>query len=499
MPIPLRTTLRLINDCLGQVSLSAAFWIVIASYLMLAPYAPPIQALEFTISCFYPVFILSLLGLLPIVGQIIYLIIAQPVTVFLSGGADNPLLAASWRMPSGAERLLGPFSGILPAEGTVLSFILGAGIWLSIALSVQITVQAVSRWLFRVWPPAPKPNPPVPAAASGSGFFSRCQSANDKVLFPLMGLAILGSVVFAVSYRPAWVGVVICAAAVLAALAGNLLFSLIRIPPGSGFAIYALAMPEAIRIILSGAEDFSPPTLTLPWTGPAGSLATSLPLVEYAVAAGWLWMIYLLLHRASGFLDRLFPRVWGKPLPATKAVVQGRFAAWKSRLATWIVVLLSLGGIAAIIWSTIIGEDYRHPVVHSFRSIAGTSVCIEKCDAYGGAWAILPENIPPGVPRTMDVWLDATPGPLFLRIEPRRQAGLAFIDLSIGLQWIDPNGKVVAQIDPQDRFPGSAQSQYWNYRKDIPLPALLSGKYTLVVTPYDGGIAWITVTIRKNP
>jgi hypothetical protein len=198
-------------------------------------------------------------------------------------------------------------------------------------------------------------------------------------------------------------------------------------------------------------------------------------------------------------LDRLFPRAWAKPLPVAKPVSQGGFAKWKNRLATLIVVLLSLGGIAAVVWSVGFGEDYRHPVVHSFGSLTGTAVCIENCDPYGGRWALLPDNLPPGTPRTKEVWMETTPGPLFLRIEPQRQVRMAFIDLSIGVQWIGPDGKILAQIDPQDRFPGSEQSQYWSYRRDIPIPALVSGKYTLKVTPYDYGLSWIEVTIRSNP
>jgi hypothetical protein len=497
MPSPIRTLLRLMNEFLGQCYLAAAFWIVIASYLILSAHLPAFPALELTISSFLSIYILSFLGLIPILGQVIYLAIAQPVVTFLSGGSNNSLLAASWKLPMGLEQILGPLSGILPAEGTAFAFLIEAGFWLSAALSLQILFQGITRWLIRIRPPAPKP--PADSSPSGIGFFERCQVANDAVLFPLMGLAFLGSVAFATSHQPIWEGITFCGAAVLAALVCNLIFSIIRIPPGSGFVVYALAMPGILTMILSGAQDFSPPVFTLPWTVSASGIAPSITLIDYAVAAGWSWMVYLLLHRTLGFLQWSFPRVWVKPRPVEKASKPGGFAVWKNRLATLIVVLLSLAGIAVLIWSVIFGEDYRHPVIYSFGDLKGTMVCIENCAPSGGQWALLPDNLPPGTPRTMVVRLEAAPGPPFLRIEPRRQPGLTFIDLSIGVQWIDPSGKTVAELDPEERFPGSELSQYWFYRKDILIPALVSGNYTLVVTPYDDGIAWITVTIRKNP
>ncbi|HEY5119921.1 MAG TPA: hypothetical protein VII90_10755 [Anaerolineales bacterium] len=499
MPGPVRTLLRLVNDLLGQCYLAAAFWIVLACYAIIALHAPPLPALEFTISFFYPVFFLGFLGIIPVAGQVIYLAIAQPVVIFLSGGADNPLLTASWRMPVGLERILGPLSSILPAEGTALSFLIDAGFWLSVVLSLQIVIQAATRFLFRVWPPAPKTKPTTDEAIPATGFFNRCQTANDKVLFSLMGVALLGSAVFATSHKPVWEGIFYCGLAVLVALMGSLLFSLVRIPPGSGFVIYALVMPGILRMIVSGVQDFSPPVFAAPWYEPGGGIAPPITLVGYAVAAGWLWMIYLLIHRSLGIMHSLFPRAWAKPRPIYQAASQGKFAGWKSRLTTLVVVLLSLGGVAVIVWSVIFGEDYRHPILYSFGHLTGTNVCIEHCAQLGGEGALLPENLPPGTPRTVVVRLEATPGPLFLRIEPRRQALLAFIDLSIGVQWIDSDGKIVARIDPQDRFPGSEFSQYWFYRKDIAIPPLISGNYTLVITPYDDGIAWIAVSIRKNP
>ncbi|MGD0807571.1 MAG: hypothetical protein ABSA10_08915 [Anaerolineales bacterium] len=499
MPGPVRTLLRLTYDLLGECYLSAAFWIVLACYVIIAPHAPPLPALEFTIGFFFPVYFLAFLGIFPVVGQVIYLAIARPVVLFLSGGANNPLLAASWKIPAGLERILGPFSGAMPMEGTVLSFIVDAGFWLSVILSLMVIQRSAARFLLRVWPPAPKTKPPVEEAAPATGFFERCQPISDKVLFSLMGLALLGSAFFAASHNPVWEGIFYCGLAVLAALLGGLLFSLVRIPPGSGFVIYALVMPGILRMILSGVQDFSPPVFAAPWFGPGGGIVPPITLVGYAIAAGWLWMIYLLLHRALGIFQSLFPRAWAKPRPIPQAASQSKFAGWKSRLATWTVVLLSLGGVAVIIWSTVLGEDYRHPIVYSFGDLTGTMVCIEHCEQYGGQGALLPKNPPPGTPRTVVVRLDATSGPLFLRIEPRRQDRLAFIDLSIGLEWINPEGKIVARIDPQDRFPGSELTEYWFYRKDIAIPALESGNYTLVVTPYDNGVAWIAVSIRKNP
>jgi hypothetical protein len=499
MPGPVRTLLRLVNDLLGQCYLAAPFWIVLACYVIIALHAPPLPALEFTIGFFLPVFFLAFLGIIPVVGQVIYLAIAQPVVIFLSGGANNPLLTASWKMPVGLERILGPLSSVLPAGGTVLSFVVEAGFWLSVILSLQIVMRSATRFLFRVWPLAPKTKPPADEAAPATGFFERCQTANDKVLFSLMGLALLGSAVFAALHNPVWEGVFYCGLAVLVALLGSLLFCLIRIPPGSGFVMYALVMPGIIRIIISGVQDFSPPVFAVPWLGPGGGIALPITLVDYAVAAGWLWMIYLLLHRALGVLQSLFPRVCAKPYPVQQAAGQGKFAGWKSRLTTLVVVLLSLGGVAVLVWSVIFGEDFRHPILYSFGQLTGTNVCIEHCAQSGGEGALLPENLAPGVPRTVVVRLEATPGPLFLRIEPRRQVLLAFIDLSIGVQWIDPDGKIVARIDPQDRFPGSEFTEYCFYRKDVAIPELESGNYTLVVTPYDDGVAWIEVTIRKNP
>lgn len=499
MPGPVRTLLRLVNDLLGQCYLAAGFWIVLAYYVIIAQYAPPRQALEFAISFFCPVFFLAFLGILPVVGQMIYLAIAQPVVIFLSGGANNPLLAASWKMPAGLERILGPLSSVLPMEGTVLSFVVEAGFWLSVILSLLIVHPSATRFLYRVWPPAPKTKTPVDEAAPAMGFFERCETANDKVLFSLMGLALLGSAVFATSHNPVWEGVFYCGLAVLVALLGSLLFSLVQIPPGSGFVMYALVMPGIIRMILSGVQDFSPPVFAAPWHVTGGGIAPPITLVDYAVAAGWLWMIYLLLHRALGVMQSLFPRAWAKPYPVQQAAGQGHFSGWKSRLTTLVVVLLSLGGVAVLVWSVIFGEDFRHPILYSFAHLTGTNVCIEQCAQYGGQGALLPENLPPGVPRTAVVRLEATPGPLFLRIEPRRQVRFAYIDLSIGVQWIDPDGKIVAWIDPQDRFPGCELSEYCFYRKDVAIPELESGNYTLVVTPNDDGVAWIEVTIRKNP
>jgi hypothetical protein len=483
MPRVIQILFRQINAFWGQLFLSVWFWIFLASCLILAPRVTPLQSPLAVISYVYPVTLLCLLGFVPVAGQLIYRAVAPSVLAFFTGGDSNPLLTTPWQLPPGLARIVERYFHLSITGGTLQSFIIEAGFWCSILFSLIIVYQSFSTFLFRIWPPALRPASKAPAAEpSATGFFERCQSANLRILFILSAAALLGACAWIPPEEPYWEGAIFCVLIVLAALTANLIFSLIRFPPGSGWVLYALLMPGLLRDMVAGMEGFHP---AVQW-------------FDYAMAAGWLWMVFLFLNRMLGLLHAFFPHAVPKPRPVPEPAKSNAADGWRTRLATCGVVVFSIAVVVGIVWWTLFREDLSHPVVLKFESIPGTSVCLEHCVESGGEGTLLPDNPPPGTPRTVKVYLVKTDGPLFLRVEPHRQARLAFIDLSVGVQFLDPEGKLIARIDPQDRFPGSEFTEYWSYKKDVPVPALEAGAYTLVVTPYDYGIAWINVAIRKD-
>jgi hypothetical protein len=140
-------------------------------------------------------------------------------------------------------------------------------------------------------------------------------------------------------------------------------------------------------------------------------------------------------------------------------------------------------------------ENSKHPLLWK-KTFLGTAVCYwDKC---GEKNSLLPNNIEPGKPRIETFFLEKENKELtleiFISIQP-----IAKPEVSLEIELINPDKKRVFYLSKEKPFEGKASgspienstiSTKFNFIADKP------GEYTLKITPYNYGIAFIDISVH---
>jgi len=140
-------------------------------------------------------------------------------------------------------------------------------------------------------------------------------------------------------------------------------------------------------------------------------------------------------------------------------------------------------------------ENSKHPILWK-KTFLGTAVCY--WDSCGVKNSLLPNNIEPGMPRIETFSLDKENKELtleiFISIQP-----FAKPEASLEIELQNPDKKRVFYLSKEKPFQGKASDSpiknsifftKFNFIADKP------GEYTLKVTPYNYGIAFIDISVH---
>jgi len=140
-------------------------------------------------------------------------------------------------------------------------------------------------------------------------------------------------------------------------------------------------------------------------------------------------------------------------------------------------------------------ENSKHPILWK-KTFPGTAVCY--WDSCGKKDSLLPQSIEPGKPRIETFSLEKENKELTIEVRISTQP-IAKPEASLEIELKNPDGKRVFYLNKEKFFEGktsgspiknSAFSTKFNFT------ANKQGKYTLRVTPYNYGIAYIDTIVR---
>jgi hypothetical protein len=140
-------------------------------------------------------------------------------------------------------------------------------------------------------------------------------------------------------------------------------------------------------------------------------------------------------------------------------------------------------------------ENKKYPILLK-TAVTGTAVCYwETCGKKG---ALLPDEMEPGKPRITSLVLDKENQQLIFEVTISIQPVFK-PEISLEIELQNPSKKRVFYIGKEEVFKGTASDspnknsiifKKFNFTADNP------GEYTLQVTPYNFGIAWLDVSVR---
>ncbi len=492
----------------GGAVLQLTYYAWLAGAIILSGHLASSQAVKAAITAGVVTMMLSWVGVVPAIGQILWTRFADRAIAWSVGGADTPLLHVDWSTPEINTTLLGLRLHLAPLSGTFLSFLHDAGLALTILLSAGTALTLVLRHFGKSYPQLfARRGPLSPEAANN--LFARWDRAGAKLINPILALEVVGACVFLWGHFSAPVVILLTLVSVATATTIGIIFLPMQFPPFAGMVIYLLIasrtytamtspLPEIARIhwrLPAGLGQFLTQTLHLP--------SPDISFIAYLVAVGITLPVMIYDGILLTWLARRFPHLLPDPHfdPASLASKPPVAASW-SRRKQWAVV----GGSTLIICLAILGgvfwfasrEAHLNPIVGGFGSLAGTATCRTFCDEVGGAGALLPGMQPPGEVRTAQVSLVGSPELRYLWIEPSMQPGEGFPDIALNVQLLDPSGSVVAELGSADPLTGCMAAENCFYRRVIPFTATRDGIYRLRLTPRTWGISSIRVTLHAR-
>jgi hypothetical protein len=504
--------LSLLERSSGLAILQLMYYEWLAGAIILSGHLPSSQAVETAITAGVATMMLSMAGVVPAIGQILWVQFADRAIAWSVGGADNPLLHVDWSTPEINTTLLGLRLHLAPFSGTFLSFLHDAGLALTIFLSAGTALTLVLRHFGKSHPQLfARRGPLGPEAANN--LFARWDRAGAKLINPILALESVGACVFLWGHLPVPVVILMALVSVAAATIIGSVFIPLVFPPFAGMVVYLLIasrtytamtslLPEIAGIhwaLPAGLGQFLTQTLHLP--------SPAISFITYLVAVGITLPVMIYDSILLTWLARRFPRLLPDPNfdPASLAPKPPMAAGWSKR-KQWAVV----GGSTLIICLALLGGLFLlasrlNPIIVDFGSLAGTATCRTLCDDVGGTGALLAGMRPPGELRIAQANLVGSPELRYLWVEPSMNAGEGFPDVALDVQLLDPSGRVVAESTSAEPLEGCGATENCFYdrvfhltRRVIPLTATQGGMYRLRLTPQTWGISTIRVTLRAR-
>jgi len=499
---------RRLDQASGLAILQVIYYQWLAGVLILSGHLSSARAIETALSAGIAAMVFSWIGVVPVVGQILWAQFADRAIAWSVGGADNPLLLVEWSTPEINTTLLGLHLHLAPLSGTFLSFLHVTGLVLTIFLSAGTALTFILRRFGKSYPQLFAARGPL-GPESANNLFARLDRRGAKLINPILALESVVACAFLWGHFSAPIVILLAVVGVAAATVIGLLFQGMQFPPFAGMVVYLLIasrsftamtspLPEVARIhwtLPAGLGQFLTQTLHLP--------SPDISFITYLVGVGITLPVIIYQGMLLTWLARRFPHFMPDPHfdPASLAPKPPMASRWSKR-KQWLVVggstlILTLGTLGGVFW---LGNRERrlNPTVGDFGSLAGTATCRTFCDEVGGTGALLPGMRPPGEMRTAQVTLTGSPELLYLWIEPSMHPGEGFPDIALDVQLIDPSGSVVAELSSAEPLTGCLASENCFYRRVIPFTAAQDGIYRLRLTPQTWGISAILVTVHAR-
>jgi hypothetical protein len=507
-PSMILRAVRRLELAAGLAVLQLMYYEWLAGAMILSGHLPSARAVETAMTAGIAAMVFSWVGVVPVIGQILWARFADRVIAWSVGGADNPLLHVEWSTPEINTTLLGLRLHLASLSGTFLSFLHDAGLALTIFLSAGTVLTFVLRLFGKSYPQLFAMRGPLGPEAANN-LFARLDRRGAKLITPILALETVVACVFLWGHFSAPVAILLGLVSVAVATTIGILSLPLQFPPFAGMVIYLLIasrsyaamtspLPEIARIhwaLPAGLGQFLTQTLHLP--------SPDIPFITYLVAVGITLPVMIYQGILLTWLARRFPHFMPDPRfdPASLAPKPPMAARWSKR-KQWAVVggstlIICLAILAGVFWFA--NRELRlNPTIGGFGSLAGTATCRTFCDEVGGTGALLPGMRPPGEVRTAQVSLTGSPDVRYLWIEPSMQPGEGFPDIALDVQLLDPSGSVVAELSSAEPLTGCMASENCFYRRVIPFTAAQDGIYRLRLTPQTWGISAIRVTLHAR-
>ena len=507
-PSLLLRVIRRLDLLVGGAALQLVYYAYLAGAIILSGQLASARAVTVAMTAGVATMMFSLVGVVPVIGQMLWTRFADPAIAWSVGGAENPLLHIEWSTPEINTTLLGLRLHLAPLSGTFLSFLHDAGLALTLLLSAGTALTFVLSQFGKAYPQlfAVRASP---GAESANNFFARWDRAGAKLINPILALEVVGACVFLWGHFSAPVVILLALAGVATATTIGILFLLMQFPPFAGMVVYLLVASRMYSAMTSPLPEIA----RIHWTLPAGLApfvtqilhlpSPDISFITYLVAVGITLPVMIYDGMLHTWLARRFPNFLPDLHfdPASLAPKPRMAAGWSKRRqwavvggSTLIICLATLGGV---FWLAS-RESRLNPLVGGFGSLAGTATCRTFCAEVGGVGALLPGMQPPGEVRTAQISLKDMPERLYLWIEPSMQPGEGFPDIAMEVQLLDPSGRVAAELSSAEPLTGCLASETCFYREVISFPAAKDGTYRLRLTPQTWGISTIWVTLHAR-
>jgi len=140
-------------------------------------------------------------------------------------------------------------------------------------------------------------------------------------------------------------------------------------------------------------------------------------------------------------------------------------------------------------------ENYKYPILWE-KTFPGTAVCY--WDSCGKKGSLLPQSIEPGKPRIETFLLEKENKELILEVRISTQP-IVKPEASLEIELKNPDKKIVFYLSKEKLFegkPSDSPNENSFFSAKFYFIADKQGYYTLKITPYNYGIAFIDISVH---
>ena len=215
------------------------------------------------------------------------------------------------------------------------------------------------------------------------------------------------------------------------------------------------------------------------------------------------WTLGFLAARKVGFAQEIWEEKKTKLIEEKRKYfeTQTKVAplSKKSRFKKGVFYLFLIFFISGLIFLAVFlyakWENQKYPVLWR-TTVTGTAVCYwEKCGKKG---TLLPDRIEPGRPRIANFVLDKENKQLILEVIISIQP-VVKPEISLEIELQNPGKNKIFYISKEEVFKGTTSdspNENSIISKKFDFTADRAGEYTLTVTPYNYGVAYVDVSVR---